>query len=187
MNLIKLFVLFLLPLSQITWVTTVFAADASLQRGTEPSVSFEKEISAGDKKVICLGFQAGQLDTARSNGILIYGDVDTFYSQMHKIQCPPNFPSPIYAGVDFSPAVGGYPQMFRDLAKLTPEVRAQLLNRPTRGRRTETILDLIERRMKFAANSDNVVTLYQKMRAKFVELGAKKFSEMTPEELAVYE
>jgi len=187
MNPVRLLLMRMLVIISFAWATTIIAGDDCVSCGVELPVSFEKKITAGDKQVICLGFQAGQLDTARSNGILIYGDVDTFYSQMHEIQCPPNFPSPIYAGVDFAPAVGGYPQMFRDLAKLSPEVRDKLLNRPTTGRRKETILDLLVRRMQFAAGSDNVVNLYQEKISKFEELGAKRISEMTPEELAIYE
>ncbi|MDO8826962.1 hypothetical protein [Methylophaga sp.] len=186
MNPPRLFVLRLLIVFSFAWATSVFAGDDCVNCGTELSVNFEKKVDPEVMLLICAGFNAGQLDSARNNGIKFYGSVENFYSQMHQIQCPTNAPSPIYDGVDFAPAVDGYTQMFRDLAKLPPEVRARLLNRPTSGRRKETILDLLDRRMKFAAGADNVVTLYQDMRVKFIELGAKKVSEMTPEELAIY-
>ncbi|MDO8826961.1 hypothetical protein [Methylophaga sp.] len=187
MNLVKLFVLFLLPISQITLATTVFADDASVQNGTEPPVSYEEKVDPGHTLLICSGFNAGQLDSVRKDGIRLYGSVENFYSQMYQMQCPPNAPSPIYSGINVRATADGYPQMFRDLAKLAPEVRSRLLNRPTSGRRTETILDLIDRRMKLAAGLDDVTELYQNKRARFIELGAKKVSEMTADELAVYE
>lgn len=189
MNLIRLFPLLLLFLfSQSAWATSVFAGDDCVKCGHELPVSFEKKVSTEETLLICGGFQAGSyVDSARANGIRIFGSVENFYSQMHQMQCPPNSPSPIYSGIYVAATADGYPQMFRDLAKLSPEVRARLLNRPTSGRRKETILDLVDRSIQQANGMDDIKELYQNKREKFIELGAKKFSDMTSEELAVYE
>lgn len=132
-------------------------------------------------------FEAGQLNGARNTGIRLYGNVETFYAHMHEIQCPPNAPSPIYSAVNVSLIADGYPQIFKDLAKLSPDVRARLLNRPTTGRRKETILDMLDRRMNLATGTENVFRILKNKRDQFAELGAKKLSEMSPEERAVYE
>lgn len=188
MNLIRLFPLVLFLFSQSAWATSVFAGDDCVKCGHELPVSSERKVSTDETLLICGGFQAGSyVDSARANGIRIFGSVENFYSHMHQMQCPPNAPSPIYSGIYVAATADGYPQMFKDLAKLSPEVRARLLNRPTKGRRKETILDLIDRRIQNANGVEDIEDLLKNKREKFTELGAKKFSEMTPEELAVYE
>lgn len=188
MNLTKLFILPLRVILAFSIVPTAFAGDDCVSCGNELPVGFERKVSTEETLLICGGFQAGSyVDSARANGIRIFGSVENFYSHMHQMQCPPNSPSPIYSGIYVAATADGYPQMFSDLAKLSPEVRARLLNRPTKGRRKETILDLIDRRMQNANGVEDIKDLLQNKREKFIELGAKKFSEMTPEELAVYE
>jgi len=187
MNFTKLFILPLLIILAFSIAPTVFAEDDCVSCGNELPVGFERKVSTEETLLICGGFQAGSyVDSARANGIRIFGSVENFYSYMHQMQCPPNSPSPIYAGIYIAATADGYPQMFKDLAKLSPEVRARLLNRPTKGRRKETILDLIDRTIHQADGVEDIKELFQNKRAKFIELGAKKFSEMTPEELAIY-
>lgn len=186
MNPPRLFVLRMLVIIPFAWATTVIAAE-SVQSGGGISVSIERKVSTDETLLICAGFEAGRLESARTNGIRIYGSVENFYSLMHQMQCPPNSPSPIYSGVNLAAVADGYPQMFRDLAKLSPEVRERLLNRPTTGRRKETILDMLDRRMNISPVRDNAFRILKNKRDRFAELGAKKLSEMTPEELADYE
>lgn len=131
---VRLYALRVIVIASFAWATVVFAGDA-VQRGTGIPVDFETKVTTEETLLICAGFEAGQLDSARNNGIRIFGNVENFYSVMHQMQCPPNAPSPIYSGVNLAATADGYPQMFRDLAKLSPEVRARLLNRPTKGRR----------------------------------------------------
>lgn len=187
MNLIRLFPLVLFLFSQSAWATSVFAGDDCVKCGTGLPGGVENKVEPEVTLLICAGFTAGQLDSVRRDGVRLFGDVDNYYSQMHQMQCPPNAPSPIYAGINIRATADGYDQMFKDLAKLAPEVRARLLNRPTKGRRKETILDLIDRRIQLANGVEDIKELLQNKREKFIELGAKKVSEMTPEELAVYE
>lgn len=91
MNLIKLFLL--LPLSQIIWATTVYAAEASDKPGATLLLTDNSEISDLDKSKICLPFEGGHIVDARENGIKLFGSFENYYANLHRIECA-NSPTP---------------------------------------------------------------------------------------------
>lgn len=189
MKLFKLFPLLLcLLLSQSTWATSVFAGDDCVNCGMELPLADSSELSDLQKSMICLPYQGGRVESARGTGIELFGSFEKYYGNMHRIDCG-NSPTPIYHMVDYQIGSGEFLDLIKDLSKLDKKVVAKLLNKVRKGRRKETVLDLFDRaldKMRSLGHDSNVESLMV-LRGMFVDLGAKKRSELTPQELASYE
>jgi hypothetical protein len=188
MNLLKVIPFLLFLLSQSAWATSVFAGDDCVKCGMELPLTDNSELSALQKSMICLPYQRGLVESARGTGIELFGSFENYYGNMHRIDCG-NSPTPIYHMVDYQIDSGEFNNLIGDLRKLDKKVTARLLNKVRKGRRKETVLDLFDRTLKemTSLGHHNNVRSLTVLRDRFVDLGAKKRSELTPEELALYE
>lgn len=182
----KIFVLRLFFVFSLTYAISPFAEDSHLKSGAALHLTGSSEISDSEKSLICMPFEGGHIESAKENGIELFGSFEKYYANLYRIDCA-NSPTPIYHVIDFKIESGEIGRMLVDLDKLDRSVAAKLLNKPRKGRRKETVLDLLDRTIEGMIADGTNVTMMIRMRSRFVENGAKKFSEMTSEELASYE
>ena len=56
----------------------------------------EVEITESDIIIFCKNHKGGCIEDARDHGKKLFGLLDKFYENYHRIQCSPHFPSPLY-------------------------------------------------------------------------------------------
>lgn len=148
------------------------------------------EISEMDTIVFCNSHKSGRIREVREYGVNKFGSLDAFYKNLHRVQCPPYYPSPLSHSIEEQPYERELITELENIGKyLTLEERQNLLNRPDGGRRKVTILDMVDIYYKRSDRDDfeEKAGRYEIIRQKLVELGAKRLDEMTPEERARYD
>jgi hypothetical protein len=140
--------------------------------------------------VFCNSHKSGRIKGARKYGTKLFGSKEAFYKNYHRIQCPPYYPSPLYHSIEEQAFEDELIKELEYIGKiLTDKERAKLLNRPDRGRREATILDMadISYRRTVRDGLKESTKRYELIRKKLEEMGAKRSSELTPIQLALYE
>lgn len=148
------------------------------------------EISEMYVIVFCNSHKTGRFRLAREYGAKLFGSLEAFYKNLHRVQCPPFYPSPLYHSVQEQGFDRGLITELENIGKfLTLEERQRLLNRPDEGRRKLTVLNMADISLHIAKRSNNTEAMakYDKIRKMLIELGAKRDDEMTPEELSRYQ
>lgn len=135
------------------------------------------EISDMDTVIFCNSHKSGRIDFARKHGEKLFGSLQGFYKNLHRVQCPPYYPSPLYHSIEMSIHESDLITELENIGKfLTLEERQRLLNRPEEGRRKLTVLGVAHISVVRAQRDgkDKVAERYRLVRDKLVELGAKR-------------
>lgn len=170
------------------WANSTFAGNDCVHCAGEGGQ--EVELSEMDIIVFCNSHISGDIEVARDHGKNVFGSIEAYYKNYHRIQCPPFYPSPLYHSVEESPFSEGLIEDLEYIGEiLNKEERARLLNRPDKGRRKATILDMAEisYRRTVRDGLEESTKRYEIIRQKLIELGAKRSDELTPNDLALYE
>ena len=93
----------------------------------------EVEITNSDIIIFCSAHKVGSIGAAREHGEDLFGSLEKFYENYHRIQCPPHFPSPLYMSVSKHPFSGEIDPEIEYISKLSFEKRHKILNRPSKG------------------------------------------------------
>lgn len=184
-SVIAYFSLLIVPL----WANGTFSGNDCVHCGGEQTEQ-KVEISDLDTLVFCNSHKAGEILFGRDHGVNVFGSIEAYYKNYHRIRCPPYYPSPLYHSVEEQPYE---PQLITELEYigefLNEKERARLLNRPDKGRRKATILDMadISYRRTQRVGPESAKRRYELIRKKIEEIGGKRADELTPEELAIYD
>ena len=87
----------------------------------------EVEITNSDIIIFCEGHKAGVINDVRDHGKELFGSLDKFYENYHRIQCPPYFPSPLYMSVSKHPSNIEIEPEIEYISKLSEEKRHKIL------------------------------------------------------------
>lgn len=183
-----LFILILLSLTN-SWASGDFSENDCVHCGGEAHQS-DVEMNDIEKELVCLSHKIGRFDNSIELGVELFGSEKEFYKNYHRIQCPPYYPSPLYHSIENKYYA---PRFYRELKHiheyLSLEERQYLMNRPDKGRRKATLLDIaiITKKMFERGGAPDEVPKLQRVIDKLKSMGAKRRSEMTEEELSVYE
>jgi len=170
---------FLFPLS-IIFILLSLPAVTAAQSGS----SSEVEITETDIIIFCKGHEGGYIKDARDHGKKLFGSLEKFYENYHRIQCPPHFPSPLYMSVSKHPFSGEVDPEIEYISKLSLEKRHKILNRPSKGFFKQTVLDVVVRKLKINQEEGNTpaIARYKDLKKTLRDAGAKRISELTEEE-----
>lgn len=173
--------------------TSMYDGNDCVKCGPElPYTSSELvELSELDIALVCQGHKAQELESVENEAKKIFGSVEEYYENLHRFQCPPNYPSPIYIVVEEAPYLNHlYEVVFNEhLPNISEQNRLKLLNRPRTGLRNETILDLVERSLERSRQHGDGPgeRVYTRYRDRIIEMGGKRLEDLTPQQLAQYQ
>lgn len=164
-------------------------ADGCVHCGGEVS-EHEVEISENDEIIFCKTHEAGSVELGREHGIRVFGNLEAYFRNLYRVQCPAYYPSPHYYSINNAPFER---ELMKDLDYihefLSDEERAFFLNRPATGAERFTLLGLAimgkERAIRYDQSAG--IEAYDRIINKLKAMGAKTREEMTSEELAVYD
>ena len=114
----------------------------------KPGSDNEVEITNSDIIIFCEAHKGGSIRVAREHGKDLFGSLEKFYENYHRIQCPPHFPSPLYMSVSKHPFSGEVDPEIEYISKLSQEKRHKILNRPSKGFFKQTVLDVVLKKLK---------------------------------------
>jgi hypothetical protein len=180
---------YLVLISTSLWANGTFSDGDCVKCGGEQGRQ-EVELSQMDIIIFCNSHKSGDIKYARAHGVNIFGSKEAYYKNYHRIQCPPFYPSPLYHSVEEQPYEDELIKELEYIGEiLTDKERARLLNRPDKGRRKATILDMadISYRRTERVGPESAKKKYELIRQKLEEIGAKRSDELTPNHLALYE
>ena len=144
----------------------------------------EVEITNSDIIIFCKNHEGGYIKDAREYGKKLFGSLEKFYENYHRIQCPPHFPSPLYMSVSKHPFDIEIEPEIEYISNLSFENRNKILNRPSKGFFKQTVLGVVIRNLKISQEDVNTeaIARYKDLKKALTEAGAKRVSELTEEE-----
>ena len=153
-----------------------------------PGDGSDVELTESDIIIFCAGHEGNLIEEAREHGKELFGSFVTFFENYHRIQCPPAFPSPLYLSVSKSPFSIQVDKEIEFISRLSPEKRHLILNRPSKGFFKQTVLGVVERKLKInrEAGNDEAIARYKDLREMLRDAGAKRLAELTEEEKAAF-
>ena len=148
----------------------------------------EVEITESDIIIFCSGHKGGNIKVARDHGKELFGSLDKFYENYHRIQCPPHFPSPLYMSVSLHFGSWQVDKEIEFISRLSERKRHLILNRPSKGFFKQTILDVVVRKLKFNEEdgNDEAIARYKDLKKVLIDAGAKRMSELSDAEKAAF-
>lgn len=188
MRTMRVLISFFMFITVPVWAASTFAGNDCVHCGGEQG-SHEVEISEMDTIVFCNSHKTGRISAAREYGAKLFGSREEFFKNYHRIQCPPYYPSPLYHSIEeqaFEYELIKELEYIKEI--LTEEERKYLLNRPDKGRRKATILDMayISHTIATRAGNEEAAEKYVLIREKLEEMGAKRSDDLGPTQLARY-
>lgn len=180
MKRIRLFIGSLIFIAAPLWASETLQENDCVQCGGKQESQIV-EISEMDTIVFCNSHKTGRIRAAREYGAKLFGSIEAFFKNYHRIQCPPYYPSPLYHSIEeqaFEPELEKELNYIDEI--LTKEEKERLLNRPDKGRREATVLDMAYISHTIATRNDNegAARRYTIIRQKLEEMGAKRSDDL---------
>lgn len=130
---------------------------------------------------ICQLFTRGGFISAEKIGVEIFGSVENFWENIHRFECPPHYPNPVFIHFERNQSARRDTlDLLTKLEGVSEENRLKVLNRPRGGMRHETILDTVERVQQLMRNGHD--QSFVRILGDYIErlraMGAKRASEL---------
>lgn len=139
------------------------------------------------EQLACSAFMTGRFDIIREEAQKV-GGVAQYYALLKDVSCGRARMPLYYEYIRRLPPAHHTNEMFSQLEQVDAEVIEYILNRPVPGRRQETVIDLLDRHIEVSERTPgHVNTWSREVRRRYVERGAKRYEDLTEEEISRYE
>lgn len=162
----------------------IISLNVSASNTDTPADSKVYVITQDDITSICQLFtRAGGYFPGERIGADIFGSIENFWENVHRLECPPHYPNPVF--IQFERHMSARRETLNLLTRLegvSEENRLKVLNRPRSGMRRETILDSVERTQRLMRDRQRPNDSFLRIIDRYIErlraMGAKRLSEL---------